>query len=140
MKSFIEVFVQFLLNYIALASEIPSQWSKVQRTGPSIPCTFPRIQSSGPSQSPIVFLRHACWPPRLAPPPFLANFFNSSSSNAFSSLISSSNCSMRQRKLLMSPSNPYIVHSFERWCLWNSLYCDHRSLYNRLKSSTIIPF
>jgi hypothetical protein len=69
----------------------------------------------------------------------LANFFNSSSSNTFSSSISPSNCSMRLRRLLISPSNPYIVRSLERWRLWKSLYCECRSLYNRSKSSTVTP-
>jgi hypothetical protein len=69
----------------------------------------------------------------------LANFFNSSSSNAFSSSISPSNCLIRLWRLLISPSNPCIVHSLERWHLLNSLYYERRSLYNRSKSSTVIP-
>jgi hypothetical protein len=36
----------------------------------TIPYTSSAIRSIGPSQSPIDFLRHTCWPPRLAPPPF----------------------------------------------------------------------
>ena len=70
----------------------------------------------------------------------LANFFNSSLSNAFSSSISPSNYSMRLRRLLISPSNPCIICSLECWCLWNSLYYDRRSLYTRSKSSTVTPF
>jgi hypothetical protein len=50
-----------------------------------------------------------------------------------------SNCLMRLWKPSLSPSNPCIVRSFERWGLWNSLYYERKSLYNRSKSSTVIP-
>ena len=42
-------------------------------------------------------------------------------------------------RFLISSSNPYIVCSLEQWCLWNSLYCESRSLYNRSKFFTITP-
>ena len=129
----------FNFFWIALVNKTPSQWSSTKNQ--SINSLYIVYSSVHWPLSKSNCLSKICMlASKTCTSSILVNFFNSSSSNTFSSWNSSSNCLMRLWRLLISPFNPCIVCSLEGWHLWNSLYCDCRSLYNWSKPSTVTPF